>query len=303
MTSLSIDIGGTFIKYAKIDKSMNIIEEWNKETKKMTDKDAFYNYICEGITTKDIDYIGVSAPGVIDSDSTVLSRAAYSVRAMYLSNVNDEISKRLGVPTQTINDGKSAAYCELKIGNGKNSKSSAYFIIGTGIGGCLCNGQEIIEGVDRMAGEFSNIPVRYYKDRPSKLMGLGKIASMSALIEIYSKKGDNKVRYGKEITKRFLKGQKEAEEAIDEWCRNIVMGLYMITLMYNPEVICIGGGISEEKWFIDKVKHIYSYEIQLISEPKITTRIERCKFNGSANLLGASLYAYNNLKNDLNYKI
>ena len=73
------------------------------------------------------------------------------------------------------------------------------------------------------------------------------------------------------------------------------MGLYMIVVMYNPEIICIGGGISEEDWFIKKIKDVFYNKVQSISEPTIHTKIQRCKFNSNANLLGAALYAKDTL--------
>lgn len=296
MNALGIDIGGTFIKYAVVDENYNIVRQWSKETKKFNAEDLFYDYLCKNLDLTNIEFVGVSAPGVIDKDSTIISRAANNVRSMYLTNVNEEVSKRLKLPVETINDGKSAGYCEFKMGNGKNSKSSAYFIIGTGIGGCLCDERGVIQGVDRIAGEFSNLPICYYDDQPNKLKGLAKFASMTALIEIYNEKVKIKKEYGIEITDLYLQGDSIAKEAVNEWCKNIILGLSLIIMMYNPEVICIGGGISKEDWFIEKIQAMYRNEIKIISEPAINTKIMRCKYNNDANILGAILYAKENLE-------
>ncbi|MDU7442124.1 MAG: ROK family protein, partial [Clostridium sp.] len=57
---------------------------------------------------------------------------------------------------------------------------------------------------------------------------------------------------------------------------------------YNPEIICIGGGISEEKWFIEKLREKYqSTCIDYLEANFITTKIEKCKYNNDANILGA----------------
>lgn len=296
MNALGIDIGGTFIKYAVVNENYNIVKQWAKETKKFSTKDLFYDYLCEDIDLKNIEFVGVSAPGVIDKDSTIISKAANNVRSMYLTNVNNEVGKRLHLPVETINDGKGAGYCEFKIGNGKGSKSSAYFIIGTGIGGCLCDEHGIIQGVDRIAGEFSSLPICYYDDKPNKMKGLAKFASMTALIEIYNEKVEIKKKYGIEISKLYLQGDKIAKKAVDEWCKNIILGLSIIIIMYNPEIICIGGGISEEDWFIEKIQRMFKQEAQLISEPSINTEITRCKYNNNSNILGAILYAKETLK-------
>lgn len=293
--SLGIDIGGTFIKYAIIDENLNIIKQWKKKTKLFSNKDDFYDYICENIENNGFDVIGVSAPGVISQDSTVVSKAAEYVKIMYQTNVNQEIYKRLKIPTSTLNDGKCAGYCELRIGNGKNSSSSAYFIIGTGIGGCLCYHQDIIYGQDRVSGEFSTLPIGFNQNNPKRFKRLGECASMTALINMYNKKTDDKVISGEEISLRYKQNEPLAISVVEKWCKNILLGICMIIMIYNPEIICIGGGISEEDWFIYKIQDLYKNKIHLISNPEITTKITRCKYNNNSNLLGAVLFARNTL--------
>ena len=85
---------------------------------------------------------------------------------------------------------------------------------------------------------------------------------------------------------------KEAQEAVDQWIDNILVQLITITVFYNPEVICIGGGISEEEWFINRIKDRYREECIRHTEcDVITTKIDRCKYNNDANILGAIINA------------
>ena len=105
--NLGIDIGGTFIKYALVDKNYNIKEKWKVKTIKFDTKDELYDYICSNIKNIDsIDVIGISAPGLIDEDSNVKSYAAPNVVIMYGTNINDEITKRVNKKVASINDAK-----------------------------------------------------------------------------------------------------------------------------------------------------------------------------------------------------
>ena len=212
--SLAIDIGGTFIKYAFIDQKLNIIKQWKKETKHFNTKDEFYDYLCENIDNHHIDLIGVSAPGVINEDSLVLSKAAKNVQTMYMTNINKEIELRLKRPTYSLNDGKSAGYCELMIGNGKGSQSSVYFIIGTGIGGCICYKDEIIQGVDRIAGEFSTLPLDFSPTKKGRFKRLGEIASIPALIEMYNSRSPVPLKTGEDICNKYLNHDVLAQDII-----------------------------------------------------------------------------------------
>ncbi|CAI3697917.1 ROK family protein [Clostridium neonatale] len=291
--NLGIDIGGTFIKYALMDKQYRIKDKWKIETIKYDTADEFYDYICSNIKLIDeIDVIGISAPGLIDKDSNVKSYAAPNVAIMYGTNINDEIKKRTHKKVSSINDAKSAGLCEFEIGNAKGSKSSAFLIIGTGTGGCICDENGVVYGKDAFAGEFHNMP--FVNDAIGGLAKMGDYASMTGLINIYNSKVDmgDQVQYGYEVCKKYLDGNKTAELSVDEWIINIVAQLIVITVFYNPEVICIGGGISEEDWFINKVKEQYKKTcIEYLEADFITTKIDRCKYNNDANILGAIINA------------
>jgi len=286
---LGIDIGGSYIKYAYVNKEYEIVKHWSKQTNLCESKKAFYDFICEDVKFSDIEFIAVSAPGLIDESGNVNSKAAHNVEIMYQSNVIHELSIRSKLAVNVINDAKAAGYWELQKGNGRNTISSVYFIIGTGIGGCVCDANGVINGIDGMAGEFSQLPV-YYQGEKARQMS--EYSSMQALIQIYKRKSGKLITDGKAICEAYHQNDLHACEAMEEWCQNICHSLYTIILFYNPEVICIGGGISKEDWFIEKVKTTFE-SLKKGMLHLSTTRVERCKYNNNANLLGAVLYANN----------
>ena len=293
MYKLGIDIGGTFIKYALVDESYKIMDKWKIETLKFEAKDELYDYICNNIKNiDDVEVIGISAPGVIDEEANVKSYAAPNLRIMYGTNIVDEIQNRTNKKVVAINDAKAAGLCEFEIGNAKDSKSSAFLILGTGTGGCICNENGVIYGKDSFAGEFHNLPFINFSN--GKMDNMGDYASMTALINIYNDKVDEnvKVRYGHEVCNKYFEGDNTAKETVDQWINYILVQLITITVFYNPEVICIGGGISEEEWFINRIKEKYREECIRYTEcDVITTKIDRCKYNNDANILGAVINA------------
>ena len=123
---------------------------------------------------------------------------------------------------------------------------------------------------------------------------MGDYSSMTALIKIYNDKVDKnaEVEYGYEVCAKYLNNDEVAKNAIEEWINNIVTQLIAITVTYNPEIICIGGGISEEDWFINKLKKQYKENcIKYLELDFITTKIDRCKYNNDSNILGAIINA------------
>lgn len=295
MNHLGIDIGGTYIKYALVNQDFLIIDKWKKPTHQFLTKDEFYDYLCQDIDVKDIDFVGVSTAGIIDADSNVLSKAADTICIMFQTNINQEIQKRLFRPVYAMNDARAAGLCELKFGNAKGSKISAYLIIGTGVGGCVFHGEKDFTGIDHLAGEFSFLP---FAMKDGQIISLSHYASMSALIEIYNSKvsSDCYLQYGQDICHLYLKGNQTASEAMEEWCRNIIFALNTMVICYNPEIICIGGGISEEDWFIKKIQDMFASSLPKRVKHLITTKVERCAYHNDANILGAVADAYQNIK-------
>lgn len=288
MNYLGIDIGGTFIKYALVNQQFEIIKKWKKETKYFLISDEFYDYVCQDIDCYELSLIGVSAPGVISHLSQVLTETSPRTKIMYQTYINQEIMKRLKITTYAINDAKAAGLCELKLGSAQGTKSSAFMIIGTGIGGCLCDEFGVIDGHDSIAGELSCLP---FDVVDGKIISASHFASMSALIDIYNQLSLYPEKYGKTICEKYLNHDAIAIKAMDKWVTHICFVLNVLTLCYNPEVICIGGGISEEEWFIQVVQDKYNELFPKRFQHVLTTQIKQCQYHNEANLLGAILFA------------
>ena len=293
---LGIDVGGTFIKYGIVDSNYDIVRQWKKESKRFESDADYFDYLCEDVDDGEhpIRACGLSIPGLVDGKSVVRTRAAQSVSNLFGNNINTEVGSRLGVPTATINDAKAAGLCELKIGNARGATSAGCIIIGTGVGGCLCLKNDVVYGIDGFAGEIHFIP--YFDHKTGKILKLGNQCSMRALVRFYNERAatNRQVSLGRDVTERYLAGEELAREVMDYWMMHLVMDVISMVVNFNPEVICIGGGISEEEWFIDLLNRRYdetSVPYFNAEEKFLSTRIVKCRYNNSSNLLGAVLKA------------
>ena len=292
--TLAIDIGGTFIKYGVIGEDGNILSHYKVPTIEFETAKEFYDYIAGAIHIEEqVSLIGVSSPGLIDKEFNVRSYAAPKLSALYGSNIKKELESRTEIKTAAINDGKAAGLCELKMGRAKGSKLSAFLIIGTGGGGCICTENDVFEGVDNFAGEFHFMA--YYNEKTGEVMKTGRTIGMFGLINRYNEKvsEEHKVTLGEEIIKRHFAGEKTASEAVKEWIHRIAIQCLTLVVTVNPEVLCIGGGISEENWFMNQVKAEYEKlcEEHFNHAHFLSTVIDRCQYRNDANLLGAAIKA------------
>lgn len=288
--TLAIDIGGTFVKYAYIDEYYQIVKEWKKPTGELKDSDSFYDYICKDLDRSAFDCVGVSAPGLINRNSLVKTKAAQSVIGLFQTVINDQISRRLNCFVAAINDAKAAGLCELKLGNAQETNSSGFIIIGTGVGGCICDAHDVIYGEDGFAGEIHFIP--YYDEKTDTILKLGNQCSMRKLVQLYNETSETTVEFGKEVIRRYLDNEACAVKVFDQWMRNLIMDILTMVVTYNPEVICIGGGISEEAWFIEMLEQRYrAFAMTFFNadEEFLTTKLVSCKYNNASNLLGAAI--------------
>lgn len=291
--TLAIDIGGTFIKFGVVEESGEISEHYKIPTLKFDSAKQFYDYVCGNIhDLKGIKRIGVSAPGLIDREFNVRSSAAPSLAAIYNTNISKEMEKRTQIYTTALNDGKAAGLCEVNLGKGKGTNLSAYLIIGTGGGGCICLGNKILGGADNFAGEF------HFMAYPSddEVVKVGRTIGMMGLVNSYNENVDETERatLGEEITRKALQGDETAKRVVDQWIHKIAIQCLNLIVVLNPDILCIGGGISEEGWFIEQVKEEYaciSYEHFNRNTPFLTTVIDRCQYRNDANLLGAAIKA------------
>lgn len=296
MHTLGIDIGGTFIKYAWVNSAYEIVKEWEVETKLQTSSELFYDYLIESAgDLSSVDIIGVSAPGVLASDSTVTSIAAPNVAIMYNTNVNKEVMKRANKQCYTMNDAKAAGYCELKLGAARNTGSSMVFIIGTGIGGALTLGDHVLEGIDGYAGEFSRIPM---KNSKGEFSIAAHEASASTLPFMYNQLHPDSVTSAKDVFTLFHQGDADAITVMNQWVDNIVFILCILISIYNPDVICIGGGVTKDPGLIDHINTVFDGlgREMLFAQPALTTKLVACEYSSNSNLMGAVLFALESTK-------
>lgn len=286
MNKLVLDIGGSSIKYAIMNETADILERGNESTP----LDSFESFISviRKIYDKykdDIEGIALSAPGTIDPKSgLILAPGALSFN--YKVNLIDKIHEFTTYPVSIENDGKCAALAESWIGNLKNCKSGIVLVLGTGIGGGIILDGKLWSGSHFFAGEFSYLA-------QGELTGFDNVfalkGSATALVMEFSKakKIDFSAVDGKKVFELIVAGDEDAISALKKVAHNLALEMYNLQCIFDPEKICIGGGISQQPLLIEEIKKelntIYSklpFEV-----PHVI--VEQCMFYNDSNLIGA----------------
>ena len=98
---------------------------------------------------------------------------------------------------------------------------------------------------------------------------------------------------GIKVFEMAKQGDEIAIKEIDKYYRYMAIGIYNMQYIYDPEIIVLGGAISEREEYIDEIYKRIDDIIGIHNNLKIRPNIKRCQYGNDANKIGA---LYNFLK-------
>lgn len=291
-----IDNGGTFIKYAMIDENGVISERGKVKTPGKTAMEEDYLSILDGLILplrNEIKGIAISTPGRVNDETGELMTAG-SLAYLAGKNLKQIIEERYHIPTSVENDGKSAVLAEMWKGSLVGVKNGAAVVFGTGIGGGLVLDGKLYKGETFAAGEINNMVFSPTSEFSMRALSTASISTLALCYMVATlKKLDLKDVSGEDVFAWLEAGDEEVKKIFDRYTRNVAYGLFSLQAVLDLNTIALGGGISREKIFVEKVRDEYNaiydnegfHAIGGCSSSK--ARIVACKFDNDANLYGA----------------
>ena len=293
MNYLAIDIGGTFIKYAVITESAEIISKGKKPTD-TENLDVFLDTLEEIYRENEESNpagVAISMAGVLDVDSGYAYNGG-GVRCIQNLEIVNILEERLKVPVTIENDAKAAALAEVWKGNLSNVRDGIVIVIGTAIGGAVIIDRKVLRGKNLMAGEFSYISIGE-PGKPAWTDIWGNTGGARGLIQMTAaKKGlDPESLDGVAVFEMVNGGDAEARAALREYTDLLAQQIMNLQVVINPERFVVGGGISCQPVLFEEL----SKSVQVISDTFFgnvpVPDIMPCRFFNDSNLIGA-LYAH-----------
>jgi Transcriptional regulator/sugar kinase len=295
MKYLTLDIGGSAIKYALMTKELDFIEKGKVPTP-MDSIESFVETV-GGIYDKykeKIEGLAISMPGVLDSEKGY----AYSGGSLEY-NCDKEIVKILmkRCPTKISieNDGKCAALAEVWKGSLKDYNDGVVIVLGTGVGGGIIRDKKLHKGKNFFAGEFSFIATNI-NEAGNFENCWGAISGSKALINGVSKIKNipEKDIDGYKVFEYANNNDEEVLKILDEFTYKLAVQIFNLQSVLDSEIFAIGGGISAQDILIEYTqknvdKYYEFFEKFNFPKPKVV----RCTFRNDANLIGA-LYNFIN---------
>ena len=289
---LVIDLGGTEIKYALMREDATILEKSKIKTpigadKTINDLLEVFDAVIASYQSQ-IKGIGISMPGIIDSDTGYAFTGGSIVYTSKL-NLAKMLEEKYHIPVTVENDGKAAAIAEMWKGSLKGVQNAAVVILGTGVGGGLIIDGKLYKGNAFAAGEMS-----FILTNPEVGEYWGWAGGSAHLIRSVSRKLGVPLEEmnGYRVFEMAEAGQSEVLEMLDAYTKKMAYQLYNLQSLLDLEVFAIGGGISKQPLLMEYLQknidefmdnHPFKAFMPLIPTPKITT----CQFFNESNLIGA----------------
>lgn len=309
---VGIDLGGTNMQVGVVDASFNILGRSKAKTRADKGGDAVVDRMAEaveeacskaGLKPRDIEAIGVGAPGAIDMARGMV------LEAPNLRWNNMPLAQRLsaacaGKPVLIDNDVNVAVYGENKLGAGKNARDVLGVWIGTGIGGGLILNGALYYGSLGTAGEvgqailFPGAPLgqrtleqncsrKHLAGRLAKLIDANYPSMLATMCD-----GDVAGVGASTLAEAYAKGDALTIEVIDEAANMLGVAISTYVTVLSLPMVIMGGGLSEAMGqpFADRVAaamkpHVFPKALQ-------SCQVVTTKLADDAGLLGAALLAH-----------
>lgn len=269
MYKLGIDLGGTNIVAGIVDENYKIIATAKRKTNCPRPADEIISDMAAvsleaieaaGLKIEDIDSAGVGTPGAINPSEGIV---CYSNNLdFYDVPMAQMLKERTGIDFYLENDANAAAYGEFVAGAGKGTKNFIMITLGTGVGGGIIVDGKIYSGSNYAGGELGHTVICV--DGEMCTCGrqgcLEAYASATALIRQTKQamirypqsvmwelcnNDINKVS-GRTAFDAMRKGDEAGSQVVDNYIKYIAVGIANNINIFQPEVIAIGGGISNE---------------------------------------------------------
>jgi predicted NBD/HSP70 family sugar kinase len=194
--------------------------------------------------------IGIGVPGIVNSAGIIELAPNLGWK-----NVNLKELLSLNVPLLIENEANAALWGEKVFGAARRSVNTVYISVGIGIGcGLLLNGR-LYTGHTSHAGEFGHMIIEPEQGLPCQCGNTGcweAYASNNAALKLYAQKTGRFLNSYEEFINRLRQDDPEAHATLEWTIRYLGTGIANIVNSINPEMVIIGGKITELQDIIAK---------------------------------------------------
>jgi glucokinase len=306
--AIGVDLGGSHVTAAVVTDDGKITSQHEQDL-----EDLRFEVVSAALVSQigaalkdagnDVAGIGIGSPGNIDAKSgAVLYSPNFGWNDVPLG---ETLRKKFDLPVFVGNDARCATLGEYTYGRGKGTQDFVLLTLGTGIGGGIVGGGQLLLGNRWGAGEIGHHQIRPHDGFEcncgkvgcfeAQASGTGLIRHAFAVAPSFPRSelldaARDKLS-SKKIRRAAQAGDRHAITAWNNFTADLSIGLANVIAFVNPEVIALGGGVSSAGDFmLDAVRGPVDTLTTMV--PKGTTRIVVAQLGNDAGQVGAATMAF-----------
>lgn len=274
---LAFDCGGTNTRLALINEKLHI-EKLEVIPTVTFDKEKWISNIIELIEKfplKNVVAISFGIPGVCDRENgIILDMPNVGIKGVEIRKI---LTQKFMLPVFIRNDAEVGCLGEAYSGAGKSFSRVFFVTISTGLGGALCVdkiNQDYITEIGHTAFTYKNQLTEYEK-----------LVSGLNLINLAKLNHINQITRAREMFEGVRKNNQNCIKLFNEWFSILTDFFNLIINSYNPDIICITGGLTKSKdLFLPKLQENFK-----------NTKIIECFYKEEAGLYGSAIYGFQSI--------
>lgn len=309
---LGIDLGGSNIAAGIIGEDYRLIAKGSTPT--MPERGAaaivqdMLSLIQEllqqtGIRFDEIPWVGIGTPGTANLQTGVIE---FSNNLHFDNTPMAEMAEKLFDKKVYIeNDANAAALGEYFAGAARGSSSSVLVILGTGVGSGIILDGSLYHGINYSGGEAGHTVIEYngypcgcgrrgcwevYSSAPGLIRMTKEIMAEHPESAMWQMTGGSidEVR-GRTAFDAMRAGDSAAQLVVDRYIGYLSCGLVNLINIFQPEVLCLGGGISKEGEALIKPLSVCIERERYSKHSLLQTRLCTAALGNDAGIIGAAL--------------
>ena len=312
MIGVGVDIGGTFVKLFVMNEHGEIFRKEKVETDYSKGSKGFIAQIGDfinGIQKEFADQrvaVAVGAPGDVDNQNGVLR---YNPNLKFKDVADwpmaEQLFKHTGIRPVIANDATLAAWGVYEADLKLQGTNVLVVTLGTGVGGGIIEDSRIVTGCNWAAGELGHFVI----DMNGEPCNCGlrgcfeQYGSVTALIAqtraamraapdslLWEQAGGSEqLVNGRTAFDAMRRGDASAKAVVDGYVHYLCVGITSIVNIFQPEVLCVGGGISREGEAVMAPVRAYVGKYGYARGSAKQPRIVAASLAGDAGIIGAAL--------------
>jgi fructokinase len=262
---IGVDLGGTKIEAIALEGPRELLRR--RVAAPRGDYDATIRAVCDLVAAFETELgqpgtVGLGIPGAI-SAATGLVKNANSTWLIGRP-LDRDLERGLGRPVRVTNDANCFALSEAIDGAGSGAQIVFGVILGTGTGGGIVVNRRVLEGRNRIAGEWGHNPLPWQQDgeRPGPACYCGQTGCVETFLSGPGLAASYRALAGppieaKDVVKLADAGDATALRVMELYEGRLARALASIINVLDPDVIVLGGGLSNISRLYDRVPTLW----------------------------------------------